>query len=241
MASVGANVEWNGAAYEKQLREADRVGVAAMAEVFIARCKMNLNRAGTPTSDTWRGLLALGRSILRKIGTSPVQRALASKKSKKYRDAIVSATAIESANGGVRVQGQSDLVDPPGGMPRRRTGRLMNSNAVEVDGDGLIAGFSAKYAAIHEFGGMTPGGQPYLKIFGALRFLRRGSGTALNNAVRFTKPSHIPPRPYMRPSLVQASGDMIDAYTAQVKRIMGEGAFEYAPPGVSFPEASNGI
>ena len=240
MASVGANVEWRGAEYEARLRRADRLGVRAMADLFIARCKVNLNRAGTPTSATGSRLLQLGRKLLRKAGTSPVQRALAAMGSKRARDAVKSAEAIESASGGIRMTGQSDLVDPPGGMPRRRTGRLMNSDAVESDGDGLIAGFSAKYAAIHEFGGTTPGGQPYMRIFGAIRFLRRGSGTALNQAVRFTKPSVIPPRPYLRPTLMRSSNDMVDVYVATVKREMGDDVGSFSPTAVSFPSGGGG-
>jgi hypothetical protein len=58
-------------------------------------------------------------------------------------------------------------VDPPGGMPRKRTGNLAASIRSEADGPlkrRVGPNSTVPYARIHEFGGPMPGGRPYLII-----------------------------------------------------------------------------
>lgn len=181
MASYGSQVqvEWHGPEFEAATVRATRRGLRAAAAVFLARVAVNINRAGTPTSKTGRRLLALGQSLIGLTGESAVQRRLARMASKRNDRAIRSAEAIEAAGGG--------LVDPPGGMPRRRTGTLLRSLTQRDDGDGVIAGAASEYAAVHEFGGGN----------------------------------NIPARPYIRPSLNQASEAMVDAFVAAVREETG--------------------
>lgn len=180
------NVEWRGDVLEKDIQRATLRALFAMGAVLESQIRRNLNRPGTPTSATGRTSLRLGLSILKKIGLDPVQRALGRKSSKRSRDAIVKAEAIERAGG--------TLVDPPGGMPRRRTGDLLRSVQSERDGDGVITGAGQAYAAIHEFGGMA------------------GPGRKIP----------IPARPYIRPSVNQAASDMLKAFEVEMAAALAE-------------------
>ena len=81
-----------------------------------------------------------------------------------------------------------------GGHPlNRRTGKLAQSMTYKVDSSGRHAdvGTNLVYAAIHEFGGTI---KPGIKGFLAWQ-------SPSGEWVFTKKPVHIPPRPYLKPSL----------------------------------------
>lgn len=130
----------------------------------------------------------------------------------------------------------SGWVDPPGGSPRRRTGRLglaikIEPTAPNVRTVGVFGDLA--YAAIHEFGGQInhPGGTPYIVVKSAggqmqARFVKKSRVAALVKkglVVKLTKPHTInmPARPFMRPSFEAMKDRMIEVYRARVARILG--------------------
>lgn len=149
---------WNGAAVERDTLRAASRGMAEAGKVVQRQIMQNLNRPGTPTSKTGRSLLALGRSLLWKTLGNPVQRSLAMMKSKRNREAIAEAESIRDLGG---------LVDPPGGMPRRREGFLFRS-IENLPGDAPTErhiGSNLRYAAAQEYGtldGHLPA-RPYMR------------------------------------------------------------------------------
>lgn len=163
-------------------------GLEAAAIIAETRIKVNLSKPGTPTSKTGRTSLARGRTLLSKRGSGTLFKTL--RKSPAARDNFRLARSIERLGG---------LVDPPGGMPRLRTGNLRRgiSHAQKAKHNwsvGVLEG--VPYARIHEFGGMAG----------------KGRGT------------YIPARPYLRPSMKQASDAMNRAFVAHVESVMSGGA-----------------
>lgn len=117
-------------------------------------------------------------------------------------------------------------VDPPGGFPRARTGRLARDIGHEAPKDGKVrVGVSAtnRYGAIHEFGGVInhPGGTSYFRRPGGLAAWV-GKASPLARLLPKTKPHQIriPARPYVRPALASSGDKATDAFVAIMRRLV---------------------
>jgi len=123
------------------------------------------------------------------------------------------------------------FVDPPGGSPRLRSGRLRRAiSTVHTDRWESEVGVQGglEYAAIHEFGGPMPGGQPYIVVKGddgkpTVRFIKRSTAARLGKRVRYTKPYNMPARPFLRPSLRENAQALQDLFAATVRKRMEGG------------------
>lgn len=169
-------INWDG---DKILRAIDRAqgpALLGMANVVANQTKDNLSRRGATRKQIRRGRRAIARSERR--GFTPL------------RDANVIRAAREAA--------QLGDVDPPGGMPRLRTGNLRRSVQANLIDNGKAArmGVGSEYAAIHEFGGTIK-----------TRFAR----------------IKIPRRPYVRPALKKTEQEQINTFTRLIQQAIGIG------------------
>lgn len=207
MAPLSSNMTWNGPALEGLTVAAARAGTAAAAETLQKRIKLNLSRPGAPNSPSSLSTLtrafhnlgfALTSQVIKGKAFSVIRGTLSplrgrrapytDRKTKRAEDHAQSLLDSEHNRGNV-------FVDPPGGMPRKRSGDLRRSIIIEEEPDSMLVGAASVYGAIHEFGGMA------------------GRGGKVK----------IPARPYIRPSLNQSSIEMFDAFIANAKRVMGGG------------------
>lgn len=196
--NIAEQVQFDRSLVDGLTSKAARIGIREAGYVIERKVKTNLNRQGTPTArggDAGWDNLAYGRRLLAKVAGDPYQRTLARMRSVRARRSIDLAESIEKLGG---------LVDPPGGMPRSRTGTLKRSirtiggpTPLEV-----LIGSNLRYAAAQEWGANLPGGQPFLIINGKFVPLKKG-----RRGMGLTKPSRLPARPYLRPSLESARSE----------------------------------
>jgi phage gpG-like protein len=190
-------VTWEGDSYQRAVRAAAADGLAAAATTLQKLVKFALNESGTPTSPSGRKDLAKGRAILRRekriaearakagasilargIGFNLPGRPLRANK----RNARLARTAAYFQKRG--------LVDPPGGIPRRRSGDLRRSINVKNDRNALrsLVGSGKVYARIHERGG----------------FILNGFGIG--------RRIYIPPRPYLKRTLDENIPEIVKVF-----------------------------
>ncbi|TXH17507.1 MAG: hypothetical protein E6R03_03830 [Hyphomicrobiaceae bacterium] len=199
-------VEWNDKKAMRDIAAAIGVGLDAAAFVVERRAVANLNRLGLRNTANARKEYATGREIRSGVLSGKVDFSQLSK----ARQRLFGVAQTFANLGGT--------VDPPGGMPRKRTGILAGSITVDRPTPNLRhigPNASVKYAAIHEFGGPMPGGQPFLIIDGKFIPLKKGS-----KGMGVTKPYNMPARPYMRPSLIQSKPEMGSAFESAVRKSM---------------------
>lgn len=123
------------------------------------------------------------------------------------------------------------FVDPPGGSPRLRSGRLRRTiqsvDASDASGPAVEVGVHGglEYAAIHEFGGPMPGGRPYIVIDDGAGpeavFISESTAARLQGAGRKvfrTKPYNMPARPFIRPALAENESRLIRTIEDAVAR-----------------------
>lgn len=116
----------------------------------------------------------------------------------------------------------------PGTPPGVRTGRLQSSISAQrlKFGESWAYGTNVKYGRIHELGGRTAGGQPYIvmKIDGVTRavWIKRSTAARLGRRVRFTRPSIMPKRPFLKPALLNSRGGMERAFVKAATRSLGQ-------------------
>lgn len=193
-----ARTKWDIERFKRELDEATEAGLDRGASVVQDQAQANLSRPGAPTSKTEAKNLSRAESIL-SSGAGRYSRL--SRASGGVKDAARKALSLRRSGG---------LVDPPGGMPRRRTGRLRGSIVVDAPKARLRRigpDASVPYAAIHEFGGViVPKVAKYLKFVVGGRFVQ-------------TKRVVIPPRPYMRPSLDQAKSKVLEEFAKPVELV----------------------
>lgn len=204
-----SELQWNGEVVFAELNRAVGVGVAAATVQLQTEIKRTISRQGTPTSDDGKAGLARAFEYLSgKINPKRI--------GKEFGRNIRRAFEVSALGG---------LVDPPGGSPRFRSGRLHRSIQQEVEadtGDGIV-GTELVYGPIHEYGGTInhPGGTPYRFIFGRPVFLRKATGAGKNTSV--TKPHviRIPARPYFRPSVERSGAVLTKAFVDAAKASLG--------------------
>ena len=193
-----AEVKWDIAGFMADIDAATEVGLDRGALAVQQRAQLNLGRVGTPTSKTEAANVGRARSIL---GSGAGRFTRLSKASGRVKDAARKVAALNRLGG---------LVDPAGGMPRRRTGRLASSMTFDAPKSKVRRigpDASVPYAAIHEFGGViTP------KVAKFLKFVVGGKFVQAKRVV-------IPPRPYMRPSLDQSRGRILEEFAKPVEQV----------------------
>lgn len=198
-----ADFEWNGEQFLADFRDATDVGLQAAGFEVQKKITKKLNRQGTPTSKTGRKTLSRGKAAIEQVrksnnGLREAGRIglIGGNRNKRLRLGFRQARTIERLGG---------LVDPPGGSPRKRTGFLLNSLRQALDKSGSRQGIrigmgrEVPYALIHELGGP----------------IKRNGVTV----------GHMPARPYLRPSLKEASGAAQEAFGDGVKARMREGGW----------------
>lgn len=198
MAEFGS-FEWKGDEFLRDLEEAMRPGMDAAGIAVAEGIRSGIMRQGTPTSPS--GVANL-RSGVRRI----VRRALGQTVSNSAAGRRNEATARSILNAG-------GLVDPPGGMPRLRTGSLARSilsvreaNSHEL---GTRVGSGLKYADVHEFGAtIKPKTAKLLSWLG------------IDGKRIFAKSVTIPARPFMRPGFMKSKTAAFEAFVAEVQRRM---------------------
>jgi len=212
--------KWTIREFLEEIDEAIEVGLDRGAIVIQGRAQLNLSRPGTPSSKT--GLKNFNRAKSVYDGGSVGAFGRYRKLSKRARTALRQVRAVRDLGG---------FIDAPGGMPRKRTGTLARSIVIESGkrrARKVGPDKSVPYAAIHEYGGTisSPGGQPYVVLFGQAVFVKKGSAAATKPHTKFTKPHKIvmPARPYMRPSLDQTRAQVADEFADTIASVFTERA-----------------
>lgn len=233
-------VVWNESAFMRDLMTATKGALDAGAVIGVAATQMNLSRAGTPTSKTaWTAFHKASLYLQHYGGLGKIIRdpkifaAFQKARLTKSGNTSTMGKGIDRAID-IKVRGGGTLVDPPGGMPRNRTGALMNSIAFDtksptsrrigVTGEGTVK----NYARIQEFGGTvrSVGGQPFFKTWdGQIVYVSRNSPHA--SRLPKTKPApggviRIPARPYLRRSVNEAKDEMAKAMQGAFSAILRE-------------------
>lgn len=204
-------VQWDDKKFLAAIGESMSIGLDAAAVVVQRQATANLNRLGLRNTANARKEYETGREIRAGVlsGRSDFSQL------SKARQRLFGVAQTFANLGGT--------VDPPGGMPRKRTGILAGSIQFDSPKPNMRRvgpNASVKYAAIHEFGGPMPGGQPYLIIKGKFIPLKKGS-----KGMGVTKPYNMPARPYMRPSLAQAKPQLSAAFAKNMKAAMKRRGF----------------
>ena len=213
-----AEFKWIIKEFLSEIDNAVEAGLDRGAFVIQERATINLSRPGTPSSKS--GQAAFNRA--ERIFTGPRSGAFRrlQKAGRRTKEAARAVFQIRKLGG---------FIDPPGGMPRKRTGTLARSIVIDASEDRVRRigpDKSVPYAAIHEFGGAikNPGGQPYIVVFGKAVFVKKGSASASKPHTKFTKPSvtQMPARPYMRPSIDQTQAQVAKEFADSVEAVFTE-------------------
>lgn len=197
-----AEFKWTIKEFLSEIDNAVEAGLDRGAFVIQERATINLSRPGTPSSKS--GQAAFNRAD--KIFTGPRSGAF-------RRLQKAGRRTKEAARAVFQVRKLGGLVDPPGGMPRKRTGTLARSIVIDASEDRVRRigpDKSVPYAAIHEFGGVI---EPKVA-----KFLKFRIGDAFVQARRVV----IPARPYMRPSLDQTSAQVTKEFADSVGAVFTE-------------------
>lgn len=206
-----ATVEWDNGPLLRAVGKSTETALDATAEVLVDNTRVALSRQGVGLGRSKNAVrqIELGRQDLARVRRGQLDFGTLSKA--RQRRFAVAETLDRIGD-----------VDPPGGVPRFRTGNLHRSIMQERTGPDkrkVGAGAYLPYAAIHEFGGVInhPGGQPFLIIDGRFVPLKKG-----RKGMGVTKPYTItmPARPYLRPSLERSRIQMRLTFEAAMKQSM---------------------
>lgn len=235
MTQASVKVTWNESAFMRDLMTATKGALDAGALVGVVATQQNLSRAGTPTSASgWVSYRKADMFIRHLGGIDAIRRGkdklaafTAARMTKSGRPSAMAAGLSRAID--IEIRGGGKLVDPPGGMPRNRTGTLMRSISWDVKSPtsrriGVGQG-AEKYAAIQEFGGtvMNHGGQPFFKTWdGQLVFVSKKSPHAARMAKTKPHAIRIPARPYLRRSVTEAQGEIGKAMQGAFSAILRE-------------------
>lgn len=204
-------VKWDDAAFLRAVQESTGAALDAAAETLVDNTRRNLSRQGVGEGRSKNAVKEIerGRALLRDVNAG--RTTFASLSRPKQRLFRIAETLARIGN-----------VDPPGGMPRFRSGTLARSitySRPATDKRNIGPAANVRYARIHEFGGVIehPGGQPFLIIDG--RFVPLGKG---KRGMGVTKPYTItmPARPYLRPTLERSRIQIRLVFDAAMKDAM---------------------
>jgi hypothetical protein len=200
-------------------------GLDGAAGVLVAKVTAAYGRKGMSAKrvlkaeSVRRGLRAMGRSMLsgrsrrgawndlREASKATTRKGALTKSGRKL---------LQEAEGERGASGA--YVDPPGGMPRSRTGALARSAGWAVDAEGnrvvgIRKGPAAKYAGVHEFGATI---RPRTAAWLMFRTLTGGFVK--------TKLVKIPMRPVWRPMFRKSQGEMFDGFVRAAQRAFDQDA-----------------
>jgi hypothetical protein len=182
-----SNLNWQGDALIKDLLIASDKGVERAALVVMMQAKANLTRRGATYKQISKGNKAIkkaaekgnvAQTLLKRIGRNPVTGRLKSR------------SGIGVAIRGALQQISRGDVDPEGGFPRTRTGRLERSMAIGYVGPPVLG---------ERWVGSAGGpGNPVTGYAAAQEFGSR----KLN----------LPARPYIRPAFDSTQGEQVEAF-----------------------------
>jgi phage gpG-like protein len=200
-------VQWDDSKFLAALQASVSIGLDAAAIVVQRKAQQNLSRQGVFGGKTGPQRLAKAKTDLEAVRTGQLD--FASLGGQRRRNVNVAAVLDRTGD-----------VDPPGGMPRMRSGTLRKSISIDSPAPNVRKigpNASVPYAAIHEFGGPMKGGRPFLIIDG--RFIPLGKNSKAR-PMGYTKPYNMPARPYMRPSLAQSRTELVRAFEENTRAAM---------------------
>jgi hypothetical protein len=190
--------EWNDRQLLEAIDRASEDGLDAAALTLTEAIARKVSRRGATASQITSGIRSLLTGRGGRRGRQDAQRVI-------------------NELGGPRQITSSNLVDPPGGVPRSRSGTLARDIAFDRPGKlkrrvGIARQSAAnKYWAVHEFGGVIRG-KPWL-VF-----------RLLTGEWRKVRQVRIPKRPYIRPTFAESRQRMEDAFIREASRTFGGGA-----------------